>query len=168
MPKGIAPFIMPAFRSCVIIFGCRLVIRMRKLASQTRTKDVGPWKGGPGHTLRSRHHSVGPEAMSYIEVEVNRIDSVLDIAQRVGLPPPLKEDLESMWFDPIVTLNSAQHCSRKTSYWKTLRNVTKNHMQAVQSRPGKYPCCHPKRRPDARRWQSCGRRWMERMEQVHQ
>lgn len=37
--------------------------------------------------------------------DLERIDRVITLAQRIGLPPPLPQDLSAMWFDPIATLD---------------------------------------------------------------
>lgn len=35
------------------------------------------------------------------------MNKVLNIAQRWGLPPPLQEDLDALWYDTVATLNHA-------------------------------------------------------------
>ncbi|KAG8884258.1 hypothetical protein FRB97_004763 [Tulasnella sp. 331] len=38
-------------------------------------------------------------------LETTKLGRMLDLAQKFGMPPPLRQDLESMWDDPVKTLN---------------------------------------------------------------
>lgn len=41
------------------------------------------------------------------EVDAARIERALTMAQRIGLPPALSQDLCAMWYDPVATLNQS-------------------------------------------------------------
>lgn len=36
------------------------------------------------------------------------MNKTLNFAQKVGLPPPIRNDLVSMWYDPVTTMNEAE------------------------------------------------------------
>ncbi|KAG8873782.1 hypothetical protein FRB98_008777 [Tulasnella sp. 332] len=86
--------------------GCRLTVRMRKASHE---------KGTPPEPPASRPVDVkgsvykdswdSSEAPAGQTNEAKRVDRVLDLARRVGLPPALSHDLDAFWDDPIRTVN---------------------------------------------------------------
>ncbi|KAG8890477.1 hypothetical protein FRB98_007824 [Tulasnella sp. 332] len=87
--------------SCVIVFGCRLIIHMRKAAQQSKDGEERPL------TQEAMLGGRRPHSMtSSIRAEELRIGKALSLAQRVGLPPPLAQDLVGMWYQPVATLNT--------------------------------------------------------------
>ncbi|KAG8897321.1 hypothetical protein FRC00_004477 [Tulasnella sp. 408] len=160
-PGNLSSFFIPLFRSFVIVFGCHLVLRMRRAAVgnsrlppviemstwEQQHKHQHPHNHGPParrHTrntsssnenntnsrtkfrikcpycrklaklgsrtlgLHSRdddhHDSSNAQGRSISTTEAQRIERTLDIAQKMGLPPALHQDL-MMWYDPLTTLN---------------------------------------------------------------
>lgn len=70
---------------------------MRKAAWQANEANL-PWQ------LRVDAPTFQTYSM-VIQAEAERVDKVLTMAQRVGLPPPFTHDLVAMWYEPVVTLN---------------------------------------------------------------
>lgn len=102
-------YIRPSIRPSAVTHR-RAVVRLprftRRSRSVTRTPNdiaeratpLSPPVGG-GASRRPP----GPVASAV--VEMTNIRKLLDMAQKIGLPPPLTRDLESMWYDPVATIN---------------------------------------------------------------
>lgn len=105
------------FRSVVIIFGCHLILHMRKASVHSSTSHPQqqtdfPWIMSHLHTNPAAKDPKGKKAASTSVVrlaeaseESDRIERAFTVAQRIGLPPPLPQDFTSMWYDPVATLN---------------------------------------------------------------
>ncbi|KAG8947636.1 hypothetical protein FRC04_010570 [Tulasnella sp. 424] len=165
-PTNLSLFFIPLFRTFVIVFGCNLVLRMRRAAAgnsrlptpiematwqhehhqhqnrnapaeqqrHTRTssnntnsrtkfripcpycrklvrlgsKKLG-WHCRDDENDNDRNNSNSSNdapggSRSISTTEAQRIERTLDIAQKMGLPPALHQDL-MMWYDPLTTLN---------------------------------------------------------------
>lgn len=160
-PGNLSSFFIPLFRSFVIVFGCHLVLRMRRAAAGNSRLppaiEMSTWEQqhkhqhqhnhGPAaqrhtrntsssnenntnsrtkfrikcpycrklaklgsrtlglHSKDDDHHgSSNSQGRSLSTTEAQRIERTLDIAQKMGLPPALHQDL-MMWYDPLTTLN---------------------------------------------------------------
>ncbi|KAG8903110.1 hypothetical protein FRB99_003744 [Tulasnella sp. 403] len=114
-PDAWATFFLPFFRSFVIVFGCRLITHMRKASKEAQGPEM-QWQ----MTTRVRHLT---DDDAQTEAESQRIQKALNVAQRIGLPPPLAQDLVGMWYDPVATIN---HNTAATSAME---------LSAIQSEP---------------------------------
>ncbi|KAG8882645.1 hypothetical protein FRB97_007991 [Tulasnella sp. 331] len=128
-PIGMRTMGLPLFRGLIIVAGCRMIIHMRKAYSEetethvdlsptTRQDPLGDAQPDSARILfvQSRHDSQKAPArtrrrlsvVSQATSERSRISwlgRMLRMAQRLGLPPPLKVDLDSMWGDAVITIN---------------------------------------------------------------
>jgi len=73
---------------------------MRKAAWRAQAA-AAPWNSRIPETTEGNPAS----SATVSEAEAERIGRVLTIAQRVGLPPPLAQDLVALWYRPVTTLN---------------------------------------------------------------
>ncbi|KIO21284.1 hypothetical protein M407DRAFT_29110, partial [Tulasnella calospora MUT 4182] len=164
-PMNLSTFFIPLFRSFIIIFGCHLVLRMRRAAAgNSRLPPVierDTWQQQQQQQHNHHHHQPATQrhtrntsssnenttnsrtkfrikcpycrklaklgsktlglhasskddgndndttpggSRSISTTEAQRIERTLDIAQKMGLPPALHQDL-MMWYDPLTTLN---------------------------------------------------------------
>ncbi|KAG9038550.1 hypothetical protein FRB95_000771 [Tulasnella sp. JGI-2019a] len=107
MPYGSSGFFLPFARVFIIIMGCRLTVRMRKACHQNESSAVTlSWQAVDKDPVYrdTFNSSAAPMAR---EAEALRVDRVLILARRVGLPPALPNDLDAFWDDPIRTINHA-------------------------------------------------------------
>jgi len=123
LPPGLTALFLPLARTCMLIFGCRLILHMRRVAMVPDSSN-NPHNSNninnnhlllPGGAVIWQPHRAalnnkidtslmlhGPE-----RAEAERINKTLNFAQRVGLPPPIQNDLVSMWYDPVMTMKRA-------------------------------------------------------------
>lgn len=93
-------------RAFIIIMGCHLTIRMRKVSHENGVlSDPSVWQSVDTKNSGYQDTWNSSEAPAARTEEVRRVDRVLDFARRFGLPPALPKDLDAFWDDPIRTVN---------------------------------------------------------------
>lgn len=105
-------------RAFFIVMGCRLIVRMRKASYYNRLSELPRQlgAGGSAHqsprrksqletsSVRGTADPPGPSAPEMMDA--SRVSRILTLAQRVGLPPALRDDWDAMWYQPIMTVNA--------------------------------------------------------------
>ncbi|KAG9015524.1 hypothetical protein FRB94_000129 [Tulasnella sp. JGI-2019a] len=129
-PMGMRTMGLPLFRGVIIVAGCHMIIHMRKASfheAETALDSDLTTTRGPSRNVKTRSvqavftKPTDPESfgtsrpqrrppilrqtISGSPSNTSWLGRVLRIAQRLGLPPPLKQDLDTLWVDAVVTIN---------------------------------------------------------------